>query len=139
ILPGEFEAGATNEGGVILLANFLPGTGPGAAGQGLVHSDDGPSDEAADEPATVAAKAAETGAVSQTLAPWEQLAMGLKRAWEQVRSEVLERAGLADGDGVRPIEAPDRSSKPAPAAERPPDRPHPRPPAPDRAGPDAPD
>ena len=65
--------------------------------------------------------------------------MGLKRAWEQVRSEVLERAGLADGDGARPVAAPDRRSKPAPAAVRPPDRPHPRPPAPERAGPDAPD
>ena len=29
-LPGEFEAGAASEGGVVLLANFLPGTGPSA-------------------------------------------------------------------------------------------------------------
>src|SRR5262249_55514962 len=57
VLPGEFEAGAASEGGVALLANFLPGTGPGAAGQGVVDSDDGPRGEAADDPRPAEGKA----------------------------------------------------------------------------------
>ena len=39
VLPGEFGVVTASEGGVALLANFLPGTGPGAVGQGLRGGD----------------------------------------------------------------------------------------------------
>ena len=60
--------------------------------------------------------------------------MGLQRAWEQLRSEVLERAWLGDGGGARPDAAPGRATSPAPAAARPSDRARSRTPASPRPG-----
>jgi hypothetical protein len=134
IVPGEFGAVTASEGGVALLANFLPGTGPGALGQGLSPGDAGSPEDAADEPAPAQEKATEAAAVVLALPVWDRVAMGLQRAWEQVRTEVLERAGLDDGDGVRPVASPGRAAPPPPATARPSNRPRPRTPAPPRAG-----
>jgi hypothetical protein len=134
ILSGEFEAGAASEGGVALLANFLPGTGPGALGQGLRPGDAGSREEATDEPALAGEKATEVAADPPALPVWDRVAMGLQRAWEQVRSEVLERAGLGEGAGARAMAAPGGAPSPAPAAARPSKRPRPETPAPPQAG-----
>ncbi len=132
VIPGEFEAGAASEGGVALLANFLPGTGPGGAGQGLRGGDAGSPQEATDEPAPTGEKATDAASVVPALPVWDRVAMGLQRAWEQVRSEVLERAGLGDGDDDHRVLAPGRAASPTPAAT-PSNLPHFRPPDPPRA------
>ena len=132
VLPGEFEADGASEGGLALLANFLPGTGPGAAGQGLRPGDTGSPEEAADEPAPEGGQASQVAATPPALPVWDRVVMGLQRAWEQVRSEVLERAGLADGDGAGA--GPDAAPGRAPAPARPSNPPRPRTPAPPRAG-----
>jgi hypothetical protein len=123
VLPGEFEAGATSEGGVALLANFLPGTGPGALGQGLRPGGASSPEEVADEPAPAQEEAPDSAAAPPALPVWDRVAMGLERAWEQVRSEVLERAGLGDGTGAGPVASPGRARSAAPAASRPSNRP----------------
>ncbi len=123
IIAGEFEVGAAGEGGVALLANFLPGTGPGTAGQGLRPGDADSPEDATDEPAPAEEKSNDTAAAPPALPVWDRVAMGLERAWELVRSEVLGRAGVADGDNPPPVAAPARPVSPTPAAVRPSSRP----------------
>jgi hypothetical protein len=132
VIPGEFGTATASEGGVALLPNFPPGTGPGAAGQGLRPGDAESPQGAADEPAEAGTKATEVAAAPSSLPVWERVAMGLERAWEQVRSELLQRAGLGDGDG--PVSAPARTAAPEPAAPHPSNRVRPRKPAPPQAG-----
>ena len=114
IVPGEFAGFSDVEGGVALLANVLPGTGPGSLGQSARNDRPGPSVEGADDPGAAPGPAAVAAPAPTSLPVWDRIATGLERAWEQVRADVMERAGLAEDARARPISQPDRAAPPAP-------------------------
>jgi hypothetical protein len=115
VIPVEFETQSTGGSSVALLANFLPGTGS-AVVQGLTQSqpestsggdaaapqprqEQAPDDHHDDEP-------------SQPL--WERIATGIDRAWEELRNELLKKAGVRTEAADRAISAPSQGKPPAP-------------------------
>src|SRR5262249_52326029 len=94
VLPSELEGRGTDEGGVTLLANFLPGTGPVAPGQALGPRDETPGGEAADESQPPQQPAGGGGPA--------RVAMGLNQAWELMRAQGLAQDGIADPAGTSP-------------------------------------
>jgi hypothetical protein len=132
IVPGEFVGFADVEGGVALLANVLPGTGPGSLGQPARNDRPGTPVEGADDPGPAAAPAAAAAPTPTSLPVWDRIATGLERAWEQVRAGVMERAGLADDARAGPVSPPDRAAPPKPVPTPSSDR---RPSSPSPTGP----
>jgi hypothetical protein len=107
VLAGEFDVEASGEGGLALLAGFTPAAGPGSAGQSLKSHDDGDDGEEAQGEPTAAEPPPQAGAADTPALPiWKRMSMGLEKAWEQVRSDLLKREGLDPG-------AADRESPPA--------------------------
>ncbi len=84
IVAGEFAGFADVEGGVALLANTLPGTGPGSLGQPARNDRPEPSVEGADDPGPASGPVAAAPAPT-SLPVWDRIATGLEQAWEQVR------------------------------------------------------
>ena len=116
IVAGEFAEVADVEGGVALLANVLPGTGPGSLGQPARNDRPGPPVEGADDPVPALGPAAVAAASPTSLPVWDRIATGLERAWEQVRAGVMERAGLTEDARAGPVSPPNRAAPPGPAA-----------------------
>ncbi len=114
VVPGEFAGFADVEGGVALLANVLPGTGPGSLGQPARNDRPGPTVEGADDPVPAPGPAAVAAPAPTSLPVWDRIATGLERAWEQVRAGVLERAGLSEDARAGPVAPPGRAAPPGP-------------------------
>jgi hypothetical protein len=118
VIPGEFDVASSGEGGVALIANFTPGAGPGAPGQSLGPHDDGPAGEAEESPAPVESDASMARDEAKALPLWGRMAIGLEKAFEQVRAERLEKEGVDLGAAGRADPTPGGSVPPAPAQER---------------------
>jgi hypothetical protein len=118
VIGGEFNVESSGEGGLALLAGFAPAAGPGAPGQSLGKRDD---DDAESEAVNLAAGDPAPQAATDhapALPLWKTMAMGLERAWEQVRSELLKREGIDPGAADRAGSPPGPAMPPASAPER---------------------
>jgi parallel beta-helix repeat protein len=123
VIPGEFEQGSIDEGGVALLASFLPSTGSATLGQSLRFARDGTESDGVLDARTSAEFASEkTNEDGSMLPPWASTAMALEKAWDQIRFGVLEKGGVSREAADRAISAP-RSAVPVnPAPEKSPRR-----------------
>jgi hypothetical protein len=110
VIPGE-PGGAQLEGEVALLANFLPSTGAAVAQRLAFPHPEGASGGGAVEEAKGKPEARE--APEAELPPWAQFAVGLERAWEELRVEMLRRLGIDPRAAGQAVSAPGRES-PAP-------------------------
>ncbi|MFO0954681.1 MAG: VCBS repeat-containing protein [Isosphaeraceae bacterium] len=113
VVPGEFDT-AEGTGEVALLANFLPSTG---VTQALASNED--ENHSGGEEAEGTEDGEEAGEAPQEELPaWEQLAVGLDQAWEELRNNRLEREGVDRGAADRAASKPDRES-PTPLSRKP--------------------
>jgi hypothetical protein len=111
VIPGE--PGVAQPGGeVALLANFLPATGAAVVQPAALPHADGGSGGGAVEGAPRKSEGRENQEAAE-LPPWAQFAVGLERAWEGLRIEMLRRLGIDPGVIDRAASAPGRES-PAP-------------------------
>jgi hypothetical protein len=110
----EFGREPESGGGVVLLANFLPGTGSGfvLTQSQMLAPPTSPADETGEKPRPPEAQAAWTAEEGPSLPIWERIAIGLDRAWEQARAELLKKAGVNPAAADRAITAP---ARPAPS------------------------
>src|SRR5262249_52390077 len=91
VIPGELDGVSAGEGGIALLASFVPAsisTAPGQTVRSQDGSTEGESAGSGQSPAENAAGAAPDD--GSPLPFWAGAAMNLEKAWEQVRSVVLE-------------------------------------------------
>jgi hypothetical protein len=114
----EFGREPNDEGAVVLIASFLPGTISGSVttqSQMLTPSISPANVENDEDPRHPRKHEADRTAEEETTLPsWERIASGLDRAWELVRAEVLKKAGI-NPDTVRLTPAPTRQVPPAQA------------------------
>ena len=98
VIPGETSVEPAGEGGVALLASFTPTITPGGTvGQSLrldSHGSSGETGEAKPPPK----EQPETTAIEEgpTLPLWARIAIGLDRAFEQARADLLKKAGVGE-------------------------------------------
>ncbi|MFI5454073.1 MAG: FG-GAP-like repeat-containing protein [Isosphaerales bacterium] len=119
VIGGEFEVGSSGGGGVALIANFQPGAGPATLGQAIRLSGSSTEGGAAGNAGSPVEKAAEETALEGSmLPPWAGMAMGLEKAWRQVRIHVLEQGGVSQEAADRAVTAPSRTTPGAPIRER---------------------
>ena len=119
VIPGEFGVESFGEGGVALLASFTPGASANAPGQSLGSHDEEPGGQADEEAQTpVESDATKARGEPSRLPLWGRMAMGLETAWEELRSELLEKEGVNPGAANRADRAEGRATPPAPAHER---------------------
>jgi hypothetical protein len=119
VIPVEFETQATGGSGVALLANFLPGTGSAvvqAQTQPRPESSSGGDAVAAQPRQEQAPDGHHDDAPSQPL--WERIATGIDRAWEQLRIDLLKKAGVHPEAADRAISAPSRGMSPVPVKDQ---------------------
>jgi hypothetical protein len=119
VIGGQFEIGSTGEGGVALIANFQPGANAPTLGQALPRSGSSNEGEAAENAGSAVERAASETAEEQSVLPlWAGMAMGLERAWERVRTGVLEKAGVSREAADQAVSAPSPRAPVAPVRER---------------------
>ena len=119
VVPGTFDTGANGDAEIALLANFLPTTTTTVTQRpGLPET---PGSPAGQTPEKAPEKEENAEEAEADLPIWAQLASGLERAWEQLRTRMLQREGI-DPDAAN--QAASASSGPSSkAAEKSPDRP----------------
>ncbi len=104
VIGGEFEVESTAAGGVALLANFTPGAGSATLGQALGVSDISTEGEAAENTGSAVEEAGSGTVPTVTTLPiWDGMAMGLEKAWKQVRIYVLEKGGVSEEAADRAV------------------------------------
>ena len=91
VVPGNLDTGAHGDAEIALLANFLPTTTTVTQRPGLPQS---PSNPAGQTPEKAPEKEENPEDGEADLPIWAQLASGLERAWEQLRTRMLKREGI---------------------------------------------
>jgi hypothetical protein len=123
----EFGREPEGVGGVVLLANFLPGTGNGIVttqSQILSSAADAAVDETGEKPRPAKSQVATAGDEGALVPLWERIVSGLDRAWEQARTDLLKKAGI-NPRNIPVTPAPTRSVPPAEVKQRRPGSPAP--------------
>ena len=91
VLPGDLEFTSIELAGVDLIANFTPAAVPTASGQSLGQNGDGMSEGATQPPPQAVERDAASDSTDFSPLPlWGRIAIGLDRAWEEVRARLLE-------------------------------------------------
>ena len=109
VVPGNFDTGAHGDAEIALLANFLPSTTTTVPQRpGLPQNPGGPAgqttEKAPDKPENPEEAEAD-------LPIWAQLASGLERAWEQLRTRMLQREGIDPEAADQAVSASSHKSK----------------------------
>ena len=116
VIPGELGGGSAGQEGVVLLADFLPGTGTAVTqGQALRPKAGSSQGETTEKDQPPEARGSSAGEEEPSLPIWERIAMGIDSEWEQVRNKLLQKRGLTAEVVNQRGPAPGHLTSPSPA------------------------